>query len=223
MEQDLDKIATGDKPWKSLLQTTWDTYKDRYTTTIEAAPAVAKSAKERILAPGLKVILSKKGPLFVKETVPPAEKATFASLPKNKTFETVTLEDAESAFASVAEDKAGEFIGMYEDKEIRKKKGPYGFYAVCGGVKIPLKTDVSLEDLIETIKAKSETGAAYSRVLGEFTIKRGQYGLYFFKHTLKKATFISIPASVDPDKLTLKDLQGLYTDGLEKKKRVKKD
>jgi len=221
MEQDLDKIATGDKPWKSLLQTTWDTYKDRYTATIEAAPAVAKSAKERILAPGLKVILSKKGPLFVKEPVPPAEKATFASLPKTKTFETVTLEDAEAAFASVAEDKAGEFIGMYEDKEIRKKKGPYGYYAVCGTIKIPLKTDVSLEDLIETIKAKSETGAAYSRILGEFTIKRGQYGLYFFKHTLKKATFISIPATVDPDKLTLKDLQGLYSDGLEKKKALR--
>jgi topoisomerase IA-like protein len=169
----------------------------------------------------LKVILSKKGPLFVKEPVPPAKKATFASLPKNKTFETVTLEDAETAFASAAEDKAGELIGMYEDKEIRKKKGPYGYYAVCGEVKIPLKTEVSLDDLIETIKAKSETGNAYSRILGEFTIKRGQYGLYFFKHTLKKATFISIPATVDPDKLTMKDLQGLYSDGLEKKKALR--
>ena len=79
----------------------------------------------------------------------------------------------------------------------------------------------SLEDLIESIKAKSEIGSVYTRVLGEFTIKRGQYGLYFFKPALKKATFISIPAAVDPDKLTLKDLQGLYSDGLEKKKTMR--
>lgn len=221
MERDLDQIATGGKPWKSLLQQTWDTYKDRYNETINTAPAIARSAKERILAPGLKVILSKKGPLFVKDPVPPAEKATFASLPPKKTFETVTLEDAIAAYATKDEAQAGELLGMYETQEIRKKKGPYGYYATCGSIKIPLKEDLDLDDIIELLKAKSEAGPAYTRVLGEFTIKRGQYGLYFFKPALKKTTFISIPATVDPDKLTLKDLQGLYSDGLEKKRRSK--
>ena len=219
MERDLDTIAQGGKPWKSLLQQTWDTYKERYQATIDEAPKVARSAKERILAPGLKVILSKKGPLFVKEPVNPQDKASFASLPANKTFDTVTLEDATAAYAAKQEAYEGELLGMYETQEIRKKKGPYGSYIVCGATKLNLKEDLDLNEIIEAIKAKEDAGPAYSRVVGEFTIKRGQYGLYFFKPSLKKPTFISIPAAADPDKLTFKDLQGLYTDGLEKKKK----
>jgi len=222
MERDLDMIAMGEKPWKSLLQTTWDTYKERYQKTINEAPTVARSAKERILAPGLKVILSKKGPLFVKDPVPPAEKATFASLPASKTFDTVTLEDAVAAYSAVTEAREGELLGTYDDQEIRKKKGPYGYYVVCGAISINLKTDLSFEEIVEAIQAKEEAGPAYSRVVGEFTIKRGQYGLYFFKHGLKKVSFVSLPAAVDPDKVTLKDLQGLYSDGLEKKRDQKK-
>jgi len=222
MERDLDTIAQGEKPWKSLLQQTWDTYKVRYQATIDEAPKVARSAKERILAPGLKVILSKKGPLFVKDPVQPQDKASFASLPPSKTFDTVTLEDATAAYAAKQEAYEGELLGMYETQEIRKKKGPYGSYIVCGTIKLNLKEDLDLEEIIEAIKAKEEAGPAYSRIVGEFTIKRGQYGLYFFKPSLKKPTFISIPAAADPDKLTLKDLQGLYTDGLEKKKKRSK-
>jgi DNA topoisomerase-1 len=219
MERDLDTIAQGEKPWKSLLQQTWDTYKERYQSTIDEAPKVARSAKERILAPGLKVILSKKGPLFVKDPAQPQDKASFASLPSSKTFDTVTLEDATAAYAAKQEAYEGELLGMYETQEIRKKKGPYGSYIVCGNTKLNLKEDLEIEDIIEAIKAKEDAGPAYLRILGEFTIKRGQYGLYFFKPSLKKPTFISIPAAADPDKLTLKDLQGLYTDGLEKKKK----
>jgi DNA topoisomerase-1 len=221
MEQDLDLIAHGTKPWKALLQTTWDTYKERYTETISAPSDVAQSARQRQLAPGLKVILSKKGPLFVKEGATPQDKASFASLPANKTFETATLEDATAAYAAKEEAYAGELLGMYEDKEIRKKKGPFGYYVVCGDTKLNLKADMDLDAIVEALQAKADAGPAYTRIVGDFTIKRGQYGLYFFKHGLKKVTFVSLPATVDPDKLVLKDLQGMYADGLEKKRRSK--
>jgi hypothetical protein len=52
--------------------------------------------------------------------------------------------------------------------------------------------------------------------VGDYTIKTGPYGLYFFKHTLKKATFVTFPQTADKDKATSADLDTLYKDGLAK-------
>lgn len=233
MEGDLDGIARGEKPWKALLQTTWDTYKERYAAMSVATAegrAAAKAARERVLAEGVKVILSRKGPLFVKD--PPAgspktAKATFASLPAGVAFETATAADAETAFAATATQRAGELVGMLGDDEIRKKKGPYGLYAECKGARVPLKGDEDLARIQEKLVAKisfaaataAEGSAAYERKVGEFTIKRGPYGLYFYKHTLKRVTFVKFPAGPDPDKVSVGDLSALYSAGAVKKRR----
>lgn len=230
MERDLDRIAQDEKPWKSLLQDTWDCYKERYAE--QTAGGTSRAARERILTEGIKVILSKKGPLFVKD--PPAgspktAKATFASLPASKTFETVTLEDATQAFTSVAEERAGELLGLLGTDEIRKKKGPYGWYAECKGVRVPLKGDETLEQVGEKLTAKTSfatTEAAFSRVVGEFTVKRGPYGLYFYKPALKRAQFVKFPTTLNQDTVTETELKTAYSAGLQAKKSkrfVKKD
>ena len=234
MEGDLDVIARGEKEWKSLLQTTWDTYKDRYAAMSASTPesrAAAKAAKERVLAEGVKVVLSRKGPLFVKDPPagsPKSVKATFAALPAGADFETVTAEDAATAFAAAAEARAGELVGMLGTDEIRKKKGPYGLYAECKGARVPLKGDEDLARIQEKLTAKisfaatstADGKAPYERKVGDFTIKRGPYGLYFYKHTLKRVTFVKFPDSgVDPDKVTVGDLSALYSAGAAKKRR----
>jgi DNA topoisomerase-1 len=222
MERDLDGIAQGTKPWKSLLQETWDTYKDRYATMTSGA---SKTARERVLAPGVKVILSRKGPLFVRDPPPDAPKtakATFAPLPSSTTFDTATATDAEVAFAAAADERAGTLLGMLDTNEIRKKKGPYGWYAECGTTRVPLKGGESLEEVQDKLKAKisfAATEPAYSRTVGDFTIKRGPYGLYMYKHTLKRISFVKFPPTLDPDTVTLGDVSGLYSAGLAKKRR----
>jgi DNA topoisomerase-1 len=45
MEQNLDEISKGTKPWKSLLQETWDTYKDRYAEHTTGNSAANKAAR----------------------------------------------------------------------------------------------------------------------------------------------------------------------------------
>ena len=226
MERDLDGIAQGTKPWKSLLQDTWDTYKERYTTMSTGTSTANKAARERVLGDDIKVILSRKGPLFVRD--PPAGspktvKATFAPLPATTTFETATLVDATVAFRLAQETRTGELLGMLDTTEIRKKKGPYGWYAECGATRVPLKGTESLEDIQEKLKAKisfATTETAYTRTLGDFTIKRGPYGLYFYKHTLKRVSFVKFPPTLDPDAVVLADLAGLYSAGLTKKRRA---
>ena len=228
MERGLDSIASDEKPWKSLLQETWDTYKERYTAqTTGSTAGTAGSVRERVLADGLKVILSRKGPLFVREPPagsPKSVKATFAPLPSTTTFETATAEEATAAFSRVAEERAGELLGHLGDDEIRKKKGPYGYYAECKGARIPLKGEETVEQVQEKLTAKisfaTTPETAFHRVVGEFTIKRGPYGLYFYKHGLKRATFVKFPPTgLDAETVKEVDLKGLYSAGLASKKR----
>jgi DNA topoisomerase-1 len=228
MENDLDAIAGGAKPWKTLLQSTWDTYKDRYVaaTTGAEARAAAKAAKERVLDATTKVIQSRKGPLFVRappDGAPASAKPTFAPLPSSVSFESATLADAEAAYAAAAEARAGELIGTSsEGYEVRKKRGPYGFYAECNGVRVPLRGGEPIVAILEKIAAKNAAAATtppYERRVGDFTIKRGPYGLYFFKHTLKKANFVKFPPSLDPETIVAADMAALYTNGLAAKRR----
>ena len=229
MEQNLDQIANANKPWKSLLQDTWDTYKERYQAMTSGSSLEKKAARERVLSDGLKVILSKKGPLFVRDPPPgspKSAKASFASLLSNMSYDTVTAADAEKAFASALEASQGELFGIQENgAEIRKKKGPYGFYIQCGEIRIPYKGE-TVEQIQEKLKAKTTfatgTDTAYERKLGDFTIKRGPYGLYFYKHTLKRVSFVKFPNGLDPEKVNVADLTGLYSDGLAKKRKFPK-
>jgi topoisomerase IA-like protein len=111
---------------------------------------------------------------------------------------------------------------MLDTNEIRKKKGPYGWYAECGTTRVPLKGGESLEEVQDKLKAKisfAATEPAYSRTVGDFTIKRGPYGLYMYKHTLKRISFVKFPPALDPDTVTLGDVSGLYSAGLAKKRR----
>ena len=116
-------------------------------------------------------------------------------------------------------------IGLWETKEIRKKKGPYGYYVESDNIKVPIKAEETLEQILEKLAAKNTfqtTEQAYCRKLGDFTIKKGPYGLYFYKHTLQRVTFVSFPKELDPEKITTADIQDLYSNGL-KKKRCKKE
>ena len=234
MEQSLDNISRGQLSGPTLLQTNWDKYKDRYTahlvkptkptsnTSAEAAPDQESNARTRILGEGIAVILSRKGPLLLKEAT-----KEFASLPLRTSFETVTLAQALKAY----ETKDGIHIGTHEDQPILKKQGPYGLYAQWLTIKVPCKADDTLETIILKIQQKqtpaqtTETGdepAAYMRKVGDYTIKRGPYGLYFFKHTLKKATFLSWPKGADENKVTPADMPALYTAAQTAKKRLTK-
>uniref|UniRef100_A0A6C0LQ19 DNA topoisomerase n=1 Tax=viral metagenome TaxID=1070528 RepID=A0A6C0LQ19_9ZZZZ len=229
MEQKLDAVAKAEQPWKSVLQQTWDTYKERYTAMTTGGNAANKAAKERTLAESIKVILSRKGPLFVKEAPAGADtKATFAPLPPSVTFESATLLDATAAFAAAQQAQQGELIGMLETQEIRKKKGPYGWYVVCGTTNVSLKGSETLEEIQDKLKAKisfATTETAYSRQVGDFIIKKGPYGLYFYKHALVKKTFVKFPAISNAETITATDLATLYSAGIKSKRRAppKKD
>jgi DNA topoisomerase-1 len=219
MEADLDKVAEGAKEWKALLQETWDSYKERYEVAMaekgaRTSAAFVGSSGE---GEGVKVVQTKKGPLLVrpKAGAEDPKAVEFAPLPKGITAanaaEKLTDKLVAAAFAEAAEQKEGELLGTWgtEGEEIRKKKGPYGWYVQAGGdLRVPWKPEDTLETLVAKLEAKKE---AFERIVGPYTIKKGPYGFYFYKKAAgstagKKPRFVGVPKSADPATITEAEL-----------------
>lgn len=204
MEGGLDKISEGSKVWKSILQETWDTYKDRYAAVLKEKDTRQVNVGDE----GTRVVQTKKGPLLVRKK---ADGTTeFAGLPRGITaanaVEKLTAEKVKEAFSAAAEAKEGELLGVWdcgsgaaggEDaEEIRKKKGPYGWYVQAGEVRVPWKPEDTHETLVAKLEAKRD---AFERTVGPYMIKKGPYGFYFYKKVAKgKPKFIGVPKDADP-------------------------
>jgi hypothetical protein len=114
MESHLDEIAKGTRPWQTVLTETWDRYKDRYDAVMDAPKASASggastsplvataptSSRVAEYGEGLKMVVSRKGPLFVWERA--GQPTRFAKVPPTLSIMTATRADAEAAFAGAA-------------------------------------------------------------------------------------------------------------------------
>ncbi len=232
LEQRLDHVATGEEDWKTVLRDTWNSYKDRYTALKAAAATAgtaggAQAAKQRDLGQGLKVIQSRKGPLLLIEATTPDQKAQFFPLPPKTTFTSLTADEAHSWVASQKAAKEGEKVstgdgaaGVSEGQsEIVRKKGPYGWYAQCGDIRVSCGEFDNYEELEAKIAAKRAGAAAAKPAVkvGPYEFRVGAYGPYMYKTDAKTKKFVSVPATVDAASLTVKEADALYKAGLEKK------
>lgn len=235
MEQQLDEVAKGSRPWASLLDETWDRYKERYCSVMGSAPTGSTSSKAVEFGDGYKMVISRKGPLFVLERE--GEKTRFASVPTNLSLTTATRADAEAAFASTAA-TTGDELGDLNGFPVVRRKGPYGYYATWNSIKLNCKADESLEELTPRLQSKVSVDTVDHQV-GEYKIKKGPYGLYMYKApapgSKTKPRFVSIPDTTPWSTLTTESAAEIYkycaaakkekkapADPVEKKPRKKK-
>jgi DNA topoisomerase-1 len=219
METKLDKIAEGSEPWKKVLEDTWKSYKDRYETLKKASGGTQVNSKRKEFSDGLVAIMTGKGPLLLKED--PAgdkDKTVFYGWPPGKQLQTITEEEAKSFIEEKGRQMTGDNIGEYNGHTILKKKGPYGLYAECNGVRVNCLPETSLEEIITKLQAKQESPA---RVLGPFQIRTGQYGPYLMKsgagNSKAKPVCVSIPKGTDLDTLTAQQAGEIFEAGLKAK------
>jgi DNA topoisomerase-1 len=214
METRLDLIATGEQPWKNLCRDTWGTYHLRYEELKAGKATVAAAAsRERLFADGIKAVQSKKGPILLKEG-PVKGEATFYGWPKGLAFGEISEADVATFVAS--KQTGGGTMGEYEGTPILKKSGPFGTYASCGDMNVPL----TAEDTALTLQAKfSAKKQAFIHKIGPFEFRNGPYGVYMFKTDLtgKARKFVSLPTGVDPKVLTQEATVKLYQTGLKTK------
>jgi len=221
METRLDKIAEGAEPWKKVVKDTWLSYKDRYETQL----AIKKTSDEKSsqfrkeLGENIVAIVIKKGPLLLKESDDKDKtKTIFYGWPTAAKFEDMTLEKAKAFIATAEKTKVGEVLGTLDDKEVLKKKGPYGFYVEYDGKRLSCKEEATFEEVKELLEKQAENP---SKRIGQFEIKKGPYGLYMYKWANPKKEFVSVSAGTDIDELTEGGCIALFQFGLQQKAKSK--
>lgn len=223
MESRLDTIAKGEEGWKNVVRDTWNSYKERYQTLKSATPSVGGgSDRRKELGEGLVAILTKKGPLLLKESADgDKEKTVFYGWPAQSILvDAMTLSVAKEFIAKEAKKREGEELGLYEDAPVVVKAGPYGKYVIWKEIRVPYTEGMTLETVVEKIEEKKET-SAQGRIIGAFEIRKGPYGLYMFKHALQGPArkFVSVPETLPLDTVTEATLVQVYQAGLQAKAR----
>jgi DNA topoisomerase-1 len=216
MESKLDRVSKGEEGWKTVCETTWNSYKTDYERLSSKQSLPSTSEKVRDFGNGLKAVLSKKGLLLVKEIE--KGKAVFAPFPDSSTMQTITPEEANEAFEHHTN---GIILGKYEEKPLYKKHGPYGFYVQWDTLKFPYVETDTFESYVKKITERN-TSTSNSVKVGAYTFSVGKYGPYMYKTDLKKKIFLSIPSSITPSRLSEADATGLYKQLSEAKKSKNK-
>jgi len=232
MEKRLDKVAEGTEQWKTVLQDTWNSYKDRISelksSPASGAKAAGGNAKSREFSNKLKAVLTAKGPLLLKEGATKEETVFYGwplTVPKKGIHE-ITEDEVNAFIASVTSQKQGDSMGEWNGHEIYKKKGPYGFYAEWNGTRVNLAEADDIDAVIAKIKAKQE--GPQPRTLGPFQIRTGPYGPYLMKvgaaanvstkgAAKAKPQYVSIPKETNIEELTAQQAGEIFEAGLKAK------
>jgi DNA topoisomerase-1 len=222
MEEDLDLVACGKKERVAVLDGLWSTMKDR-VGSLATGPAGegavvgtanTKSIKEFALEEGVTISIAntKKGVLLIKKT-PGVEKAEFAAMPPTASAESMTQEEAEALFVA----KEGDSLGFLDEMPVLLKKGQYGQYVEWNGIRQSYKADTEFEALCEQLKNKTggtqDTDSSlptFNRQVGDYTIKRGPYGLFFYRGGAAKMIFAKFPAALAAETIGVADCAAAY-------------
>ena len=222
MEEDLDLVAHGKKERVEVLDGLWSTMKDRVGDNATGpggagaatGPVNTKSIKEFALEEGVTISIAhtKKGVLLIKKT-PGVEKAEFAAMPPTADAATMTQEDAEALFLAKEGDSLGDLDGM----PVLLKKGQYGQYVEWNGIRQSYKTDTEFEELCSQLKNKTggtqDTDSSlptFNRQVGDYTIKRGPYGLFFYRGGSAKMIFAKFPTDLAAETIGVADCAAAY-------------
>ena len=217
MEQDLDLVAHGQKERVMILDGMWSTMKERIeeskASTEGGAGANPKALRSFALEDGSEISIAntKKGVLLIKKK-PGVEKVEFAAMPVNKSATDITEEEAIGLF----EAKEGESLGDLDGLPVLLKKGQYGAYVEWNGIRHTYK-EMEFEALCEQLKNKG-TGTqntdsslgTFCRQVGDYTIKRGQYGIFFYRGGAAKMVFAKFPAGLVAETIGVADCAAAY-------------
>ncbi len=219
VEQDFDKIASGDIEWTNILK---DFYKPFHNTVEDVKENATRETGERVLGidpkSGRKVSvrLGKFGPMAQIGTVDEEEKPIFAGLLPDQKINQITLEQTLELF------KLPCYLGDYENSRVESNAGRFGPYIKHDNKFVSLPKgisplEVSLEQAIEFIEEKRKIDAPIAKYEGQDVSKgKGRFGPFIKWNGL----FINVNKSYDFDNLTQKDCEELIE--FKKKKEAEK-
>jgi len=211
VEKEFDSIADGKTQWVHSID---KFYKKFHPVVEDTMKNSERQVGERVLGVDpksgrkLTVKIGRFGPVAQIGTAEEEEKPVFASLRKEQSLESITIEEALELF------KLPRQIGTFEEKEMVVAVGRFGPYIRHDGsfYSLPKTEDpmtVTAEKAIEIIGEKRE--AEKNKLIcalgekGEYQVLNGRFGPYF---TFEKNNY-KIPKSIDPKTLTAEKCQEL--------------
>ena len=215
VETEFDDIAEGKRRWNDEIK---DFYKGFHKYIQEVSSMrLEHKVGERMLGNDpvtgkpVSVKIGRYGPLVQLGSTNDAEKPRFASLQKDQSVATITLEEAMKLF------DMPRTLGSFEDAEVTIAIGKFGPYVKHNGKFVSIPKDVSpysisLDEAIELIKEKRNSEA--KKVLLTFDeepqlqVLNGRFGPYI---SYNKQNY-KIPKKVDATKLTLEECRAIVAD-----------
>ena len=222
LEDDLDAVSRGERQWKPLLGDFWGAFSERLDEKKDISREEVMQARELGTDPksGKPVTarFGRFGPFVQIGSKDDEEKPQFASIPSERSMDTITLEEALELF------KLPRVIGMSEeDGELVANIGRYGPYIRYGKRYVSLPKDedpltVTLERAIELVAAKKEADSQkYIKEIknGEeiLQILNGRFGPYVTNGSINA----SIPKTIEPATLELEAALELLEKAKERK------
>ena len=185
VEQDFDKIAEGKEKWNEMME---QFYND-FEPTVEQTLNVRQDhrAGERQLGNDPKsgrpvfVKIGRFGPVVQVGTAEDKVKPLFAQIPKEKSIETITLEEAMELFRLPRE------IGSYEGSKVTIGAGRFGPYVLHNGKYASLPKDAdpmsfTLDEAIALIRERrTQEAQRHLKLFAEddkLEILNGRFGPY---------------------------------------------
>ena len=185
VEKDFDDVAEGNKEWTSLIRQFYADFDPLVTRAMEERNELRVGERELGIDPKsgkvVKVRIGRYGPMVQIGTAEEEEKPLFATLPKDKSMASITLEEALELF------KLPRTLGEYEGKTVVANTGRFGPYINHDKkfVSIPKGEDpleISLERAIELILSKREAEEkSHLKTFDEepeLEIRAGRFGPY---------------------------------------------
>lgn len=185
VEKQFDEIANGQQVWNEMIKDFYSPFHETVNTTLGTAE---KQRGEKLLGQDSKsnkavyAKIGRYGPM-VQIGANDDEEKKFASLKKQQSIETITLEEALELF------QLPRIVGSYEDKELKIGIGRYGPYIAHDGKFISLTPaddplTIDQERAVELIEEKRKGGDS-EKIVGEFEgkemkVAKGRFGPYVF-------------------------------------------
>jgi len=144
LEEDLDKIANGEKEYMECVRNTYKPFKTNLDDKIKTVDiSEQRELKDLGIHPETKrpvtVRLTKYGPTIQMGTKEDEEKPKWAALTpeQKKNIDAITLDDAIRLF------QLPEKIGVFNDEDILINIGPFGPYVKCGNTNVSMNRTIS--------------------------------------------------------------------------------
>lgn len=226
VEKEFDDIANGMVEWTKMIEEFYGPFHKRVEDTIENSE---RASGERMLGvdpkTGFNVYarIGRYGPMAQIGESDQEEKPKFASLKKDQSIQTITIEEALELF------KFPKVIGQYEDVDIKINKGRFGPYVQQAKLFVSIKEEngdtlenMTIERAIELIEEKKEEDR--NRIIKSFDeddtmqLLNGRYGPYL---KVGRKNY-KLPKDVEPKDLTYDECLHIMENQPAKKRKAKK-